>query len=58
MRRKMFLPLVVLLVAVPALAETTFRCESMDGKYRECRDVGDGNLFIAKQLSDSKCVQG
>lgn len=58
MRKKLFLPIAVLLVAVPVLAETTFRCESMDGKYRECRAVGDGNLFIARQLSDSKCIQG
>lgn len=48
----------VLFVAVPATADTTFRCESMDGKYRECRAVGDGNLYIAKQMSDAKCIQG
>jgi len=58
MHKKLLLPLFVLLVAVPAIAETTFRCESIDGKYRECRATGDGNLFISKHLSDSRCVQG
>ena len=63
MHRKLFLPMLtfavaVLVVAVPATAETTFRCESMDGKYKECRAVGDGSVFIAKQLSDTRCVQG
>lgn len=61
MHRKIpWLALLMMLVAVPALAadETTFRCESIDGKYRECRAVGDGNLFIARQMSDAKCIQG
>jgi hypothetical protein len=49
---------VVLLVALPSFAQTTFRCESLDGKYRECRVAGDGNLILAKQLSDTNCVQG
>jgi len=49
---------VVLLVAVPSFAQTTFRCESTDGKYRECRVDGTGNLILAKQISDTNCVQG
>ena len=63
MHRKLVLPMLmfavaVLLVAVPATAETTFRCESMDGKYRECRAAGEGSVYIAKQLSDTRCIQG
>jgi hypothetical protein len=57
-KKLLWLVACVLFVAVPATAETAFRCESMDGKYRECRAVGDGNLYIAKQMSDAKCIQG
>ena len=58
MHKKLLLPLFVLLVAVPALGQTTFRCESVDGRYRECRADGFGNLIVARQLSDANCVQG
>lgn len=60
MHRKMWVlgVFVVLFVAVPSFAQTTFRCESTDGKYRECRVAGEGNLILAKQISDTNCVQG
>lgn len=57
-KKLLWLAACVLFVAVPATAETTFRCESMDGKYRECRAAGNGNLYIARQMSDAKCIQG
>jgi hypothetical protein len=35
----------------------TFRCESQDGRTRECAS-GGGNVRLVRQLSDAPCVQG
>ena len=57
-KKILFLSLLALLVAVPAFAQTTIRCESSDGKYRQCPVAGLGSFTMATQLSDTKCVQG
>ncbi|MGN6183272.1 MAG: DUF3011 domain-containing protein [Thermoanaerobaculia bacterium] len=36
----------------------TWRCESTDGKYAECRVLGTGRLMVARQISDTQCVEG
>jgi hypothetical protein len=58
MHKRLFFSIIALLVAVPAFGQTTFRCESLDGAYKECRAVGEMQPFLVTQLSDTKCVQG
>ena len=36
----------------------TFRCESNDGHYRECRWSGFGTVFLTQTLSKAECVRG
>ena len=36
----------------------TVRCESDEGRYRECRANGAGRLTLVRQLSDAACVEG
>jgi hypothetical protein len=55
--------LAVLALAFAAAASAdntgaTWRCESNDGKYAECRVLGTGRLMVARQLSDTQCVEG
>ena len=55
----MFLTLAVLaFTAVPADAQSTVVCESLDGKYRECRLEGVGVATLTRQLSDTNCIEG
>lgn len=49
---------VAVCVAAPAAAQATFRCESQDGNFTECRVIGGGNLVLTRQLSDTTCVEG
>ena len=54
-----FLTLTVLaFTALPAAGQTTVACESMDGKYRECRLEGVGVATLTRQLSDNECIEG
>jgi hypothetical protein len=36
----------------------TFRCESDNGRYRECRTNSRGNVSLVRQLSSTRCVEG
>lgn len=36
----------------------TFRCESEDNRYRECRKPGNGVVELVRQLSNHSCVEG
>jgi len=38
--------------------EELVRCESDNGRYRECRIPGRARIELVRQLSDSACVQG
>lgn len=51
------LALAALTVASNADAQT-WRCESKDGKYTECRVMNTGRLVVSRQLSDTACVEG
>lgn len=48
----------VLFVAASATAQTTVRCESTNGRYRECEIDGVGRVTLSRQLSDDKCSEG
>ena len=57
--RNAFLALAVLaFTALPAAAQSTVLCESLDGKYRECRLDGVGIATLARQVSDNACIEG
>src|SRR5678815_4379804 len=58
MHKKLVMLAVVLFVAASAFAQTTVRCESTDGRYRECAIDGIGRVMVSRQLSDSKCIEG
>jgi hypothetical protein len=45
-------------MAVPAAAQTDFRCESTDGKYHQCRVNLPGDVTFTRQLSDAACIEG
>lgn len=49
---------VLLCFAVPAAADDTFRCESKDGAYHECRVTAGGAILFTRQMSDAKCIEG
>lgn len=34
------------------------RCESINGRYRECRVDGRGNVQLLRQLSSAQCIEG
>lgn len=36
----------------------TFRCESKDGRYRQCDSGGRGRIDLVRQLSDAACIEG
>lgn len=36
----------------------TFRCESDNGRYRECRTSSHGNVRLTRQLSSTRCIEG
>lgn len=36
----------------------TFRCESDNGRYRECRTGSRGNVRLTRQLSSTRCIEG
>jgi hypothetical protein len=48
----------VLFVAASVSAQTTVRCESTDGRYRECSLDGIGRISLTRQFSDTNCVLG
>lgn len=48
----------VLSVAVSVSAQELVRCESSDGKYRECKFDAAGRIVMTRQLSDTNCVEG
>lgn len=49
----------VLLVAASAVsAQEAVRCESSDGKYRECMMDSFGRVVMTRQISDTNCVEG
>lgn len=45
-------------MAGTASAQSTVRCESPDGRRRECRVEGTGTVQISQQLSGTACVLG
>ncbi|WP_454829373.1 DUF3011 domain-containing protein [Pseudoxanthomonas wuyuanensis] len=36
----------------------TFRCESDNGRYRECRTSSRGQVRLNRQLSSTRCIEG
>ena len=48
----------VLFVAASASAQKTVRCESSDGRYRECAIDGIGRIVMTRQFSDTNCAEG
>ena len=36
----------------------TFRCESNDGRTRQCNGIGRGRVQLVKQLSRTACIEG
>ena len=58
MRRTTFIAVAVLLVAAAAVAQSTVRCESSDGRYVECRTGMLDSVTLSRTLNDSSCVQG
>ena len=48
----------VLLVAASVSAQETVKCESSDGKYRECLVSSFGRVVMTRQTSDTNCVEG
>jgi hypothetical protein len=57
-KKLVLIAVVVLFVAASAHAQTTVRCESTDGRYRECSIDGIGRVMLTRQLSDTNCVEG
>lgn len=58
MHKKLFILAVVLFVAVPSFAQTTVRCESDGGRYRECDIDGIGRVALTRRISDAACIEG
>jgi hypothetical protein len=58
MHKKLVMMAILVFAAASALAQTTVRCESTDGRYRECSIDGIGRIVLSNQLSDAKCVEG
>lgn len=58
MHKKLVSLLFVLLVATSVSAQQTVRCESSDGKYRECAFDTAGRIVMTRQFSDTNCVEG
>ena len=58
MKRTTFLAVAVLLVAASAVAQSTVRCESSDGRYVECRTGMLDYVTLSRTLNDSSCVEG
>jgi hypothetical protein len=56
MKKTMMLTISLLLAATAGMAQTV-RCES-DGHYKECGTNGLGRVTLARQLSNSECIQG
>lgn len=45
-------------LALPALADTTIRCESGGNRHKVCPLSDYGYVYLSRQLSSSSCVQG
>ena len=58
MKRAFIMIAALLLVAATAGAQTSIRCESLDGRYHECRTSELGQFTMTHQLSDTACVEG
>ena len=42
----------------PGRGGPVVRCESTNGRYRECRAPFRGQAVLVKQLSDTRCIPG
>ncbi|HUP60906.1 MAG TPA: DUF3011 domain-containing protein [Thermoanaerobaculia bacterium] len=60
MQRKLFglLSVLSILVVLPAVADATVKCESTDGRYRECGVGAADSVRVLRQLSDNECRRG
>lgn len=60
MRKKILGLASVLLLAIvlPAAADSTVKCESVDGKYRECGVGAASDIRVLRQLSKTNCARG
>ena len=47
-----------LFAAASVSAQETVKCESVDGKYRECVVNGTGRVVMTRQHSDANCIEG
>ena len=52
------LAFVLLVAASAASAQEAVKCESSDGKYRECMMDSFGRVVMTRQMSDTNCVEG
>jgi hypothetical protein len=58
MRRTLLMFALMLPLSLPALAQDSIRCESTDGRYRECVVEGAGHIAMSRQRSDAPCIEG
>jgi hypothetical protein len=58
MHKKLVSLMFVLFVAASVSAQETVRCESSDGKYRECAFNSTSRIVMTRQFSDTNCVEG
>jgi len=47
-----------ILIAGPASAQSTLRCESTNGRRVECRFDGAGTVQLSRQFSNNACIEG
>ena len=43
---------------IPGYGGQVFRCESDDGRHRECRSNSRGRVSLVRQLSQTPCIEG
>lgn len=55
--KKLLVVMALLAAARGAQAQQTVRCESIDGRYRECR-IDRGRVDLVRQVGRSACVEG
>jgi hypothetical protein len=53
-----FTAVVAVLLAGPASAQRTLRCESSTGRRVECRFDGAGTVQLSRQFSSNACIKG
>lgn len=49
---------ITIITAASAFAQSTFRCESQDGRYHECTYNTWGSVGLSHQLSKNNCIEG